>query len=84
MVEYDAIIESAIFRRRPMTLMSSVPSLHYVRGHPLASMSWHDLRRHAMWRPDQHELIRPAGPEPATWYKSTLAERARCRTAGTR
>ena len=27
-------------------------------------------------------MIRPAGPDPATWYKSTPAERARCRTAG--
>ena len=27
-------------------------------------------------------MILPAGPDPATWYKSTPAERARCRTAG--
>jgi len=27
-------------------------------------------------------VILPAGPDPATWYRSTPASRARCRTAG--
>ena len=73
---------SAIFRRRPMTLMSSVPFRATLATPPMGMEGVAADAPPAMWRSRSAWLMRPAGPDPATSWRSMLAARARWRTAG--
>ena len=73
---------SAIFRRSPMTLMSSVPFRSTLGTPPIGIDGVAADAPPAMCRSRSAWLMRPAGPEPETSCRSMLAARARWRTAG--
>ena len=80
-VLYEAIMLSAILRRNPMTLCSSVPFSSTLVVEPTGDERV-ALEPPAICASKSAWDILPAGPEPATWSRLIFASRERCRTAG--